>query len=272
MHDLGWCRVAWLGLVIVLMLPACDSDGVVIDPAVEITLLAVYTPAAADAAGDIGSVLRRAVADANAAYLASGVPIRLRLVHTAPVPFASVDRLTDLRRLVRPDDGVLDGVHTLRDQHAADVVVLVPDDRTATINAAVLARPETAFLVVHWDALGAPAYGLAHELGHLQGARHDPISDPLDVPFSYGHAVRTDRVQTIMGAGAAPRVGFFAAPGRTYRDVALGDTTTHDVARVLRETARTVASFRGRPYPTDFEPPGTWPVVTFFDEPMPRPH
>lgn len=256
-----------LALVILLLVSACDSEGVVIDPTAEITLLAVYTPEAAQAAGDIGSVLRRAVVDANAAYLASDVPIRLRLVHTAAVAYASVDRLTDLTHLVRPDDGVLDEVHALRDRHAADVVVLVPDDRAATIMAAVMARPETAFLIVHWDVLGAPAYGLAHELGHLQGARHDLISDSLDVPFAYGHAVRTDRVQTIMGAGTAPRVGFFAAPDRTYRDVPLGDTTTHDVARVLRETARTVASFRGRPYPTDFEPPGTWPVVTFFDEP-----
>ena len=157
---------------------------------------------------------------------------------------------------------MLDEVHMLRDRHEADLVVVISDRPGTTINASVMAEASTAFVIVYWEALGAPAYALAHEVGHLQGARHASDEDPMLVPFSYGHGFHDDALRTIMAGGPTlQRVPVFSSPAQTFEGVTLGDSTLHDNARVLRETAVYLSNFRGPQTPTDFVPPGTWPVL-----------
>lgn len=263
--EAQWSTVL-AGLLALFMVPSCDSTTPVVDdPTTEITVLVTYTPQVRAAVGDVERFVADAFAATNAAYDSSRIDVRLTLAHLAEVAYTSEERLRNLERLLRPDDGTLDDIHTLRDQHAADVVALVVDDRSATINAAVMAEPHTAFVIVHWDGLGAGGYALAHEVGHLQGARHTPDRDPNPEPFPYGHAFRNDTIKTILSTGTQRVVPRFSGPDQTFAGVVLGDAAQRDVARVLRETAVYISNFRGPQTPTDFVPPSTWPVLDVSD-------
>ncbi len=252
-------------LVPALSLAIAGCDGMetpdLDELATEVTLLAVYTPAAATAAVDLGSYLNAAVSQTNVAFNNSGIDVALTLVQAVEVDYEATERLQDLLYLVGREDGVLDEVHALRDLYEADLVAFVVDSPGATINAAIMATPATGFVVVHWADAAAPAYGLAHEIGHLFGARHAPESDPLDEPFPYGHGFTNEAYRTIMANGLQERVPYFSGPEQVYDGVTLGDADRRDVARVIRETAVYIANFRGPQTPTSFVPPGTWPVV-----------
>ncbi|HYE59502.1 MAG TPA: hypothetical protein VD948_13405, partial [Rhodothermales bacterium] len=119
----------------------------------------------------------------------------------------------------------------------------------------------TAFVILHWEDLGPPKYGFAHEIGHLHGARHAPNEDPSQTPFPYGHGFRNDSLMTIMAGGGQKRVPVFSGPDQNWRGVTMGEATLHDNARVLRETAAYLSNFRGPKTPTSFVPPGTWPTL-----------
>ncbi len=251
-----------VALSLLLVLPACDTVEED-DDRTSITVLAAYTSAASNAAGDIDALIRRALDDTNAAYENSRIPIRLELAASVEVAYTLTDRIQDLQRLVRPNDGHMDELHDIRDEREADVVALIAEERTATINAAVLAEPSTAFLVVHVGTIGAPDYALAHELGHLQGARHTPDRDPSLEPFTFAHAFRNDSIKTIMATGGQRVVPYFSGPDQVYEGVVLGDSTLRNAAEVLRLTAAYVSNFRGRVTPTDFKPSGTWPTAEY---------
>lgn len=226
-----------------------------------ITLLVAYTPDVSDAAGDLPLVVDRTLQQTNRVFETDDIPIRLELAHMAEMEYVTTERLQDLERLIRNGDGHLDALHALRDSHEADVGILLVDDRSLTANGAVLAEEATAFAVIFWETIGAPDYALAHELGHLMGARHSPDADPLTEPFPYGHGFRNDSIKTIMSTGRLEVVPHFSSPDLTLDGAALGDSSQRDVRRVLRETAVYVSNFRGPKTPTDFVPPGTWPTV-----------
>lgn len=250
-------------ILCLLFLAACDLFGGDDDEEeVEIAVLVAYTSAAADSAGGaIEEIVGRAVRESNAAYDNSEVDLRLLLVHAMEVEYTETDRRQDLERLMRTDDGYLDGVHAARDEHEADIVVMVTSDRALTLNGAVMAEEQTAFALVHWGTLGAPDYALAHEIGHLQGARHSTDTDPLDEPFPYGHGFRNDSLKTIMASGGVEVLPYFSSPNLTFEGVVLGDGARRDVARVLRETAVYLSNFRGNTSETSFVPPSTWPTI-----------
>ena len=230
------------------------------DDTVEITLLVIYTPEAAQAAGDINQIIDDAVSTTNAAYAASGVAISLKVVHRAEMSYQFTERFTDVARLVNQSDGHLDEVHALRNQVEADIVVVVPDKADATMNAAIMAVAENAFTIVHWEQMDAPTYGLAHEIGHLQGARHSLVHDTATEPFAWGHGYRNNDVKTIMANGPMERVPRFSGPTQVWEGDVLGDVHSADVVRVLNETAVFISNFRGPETPTDFVSPGTWPT------------
>ena len=255
-----------LSILILALLPAlmsCDSEGEEVPSGTEITVLVAYTPGVRAAVADVEALVARAFEETNTVYTDSDIDVRLVPVHLAEVDYAWTDeRLVDLERLLRTDDGFLDEVHPLRDVHEADIVVVVSDRPGTTINASVMAEASTAFVIVYWEALGAPSYALAHEVGHLQGARHAADEDPLLEPFPYGHGFHDDALRTIMAGGPGlQRVPLFSSPTATFREVVLGDSARHDNARVLRETAVYLSNFHGPQTPTDFVPSGTWPVI-----------
>ena len=245
----------------VLLIGSCDSTIEEEHPKTEITVLFAYSETLADSVDDVGALISDGLRATNEAYRTSNVPIRNVQAGLIPVSYTAEDRLEILAQLLDPADGVLDEVHVRRDEVEADVVVLVSDRRGQTINASVLATPATAFVIVWWESLGDPYYGLAHELAHLQGARHETVRDPASEPFPYGHGFRSDAYRTIMSGGPATLVPRFSGPDQVFEGVVLGDSATADVARVLRETATYVSNFRGPTTPDAFVPPGTWPTL-----------
>ena len=238
---------------------ACDTaDDPPASDLVDLTVLVAYTDSARAATPDLVGHIEESFAETNAVYARSNIDLRLVPVHFEEVAYAVTNRLGALADLIGTDDGALDGLHALRDTHEADIVLLVAGRSGSTINGAVLAVPETAFLIVKWSAL---AYGLAHELGHLQGARHAFEDEPTLEPFPYGHGFRDDRFHTIMTGGAPEFVPVFSGPDQVHEGVVLGDSTYRDVARVLRESAVYLSNFRGPRTPTDFVPPATFPTL-----------
>lgn len=150
----------------------------------------------------------------------------------------------DTRDLAGTGDARFDQVHALRDQLAADVVVLLGRYNGAQGWAARIgAGPETAFATVNvaYDEL----HLLAHEVGHLLGAAHfDEPSVPL--PGGRGFVSSSNQWRTVMGgretAEIVPRWSDKNRPhpGTVERE---GSAEAHLVP-VLPERFKVVSTFR----------------------------
>jgi len=216
-----------------------------------ITMLVAYTQSAANASGNISGLIQLAVAESNQSYSNSDVSINLNLVHTVLVDYIeSGDFYTDRDRFMNPSDGYMDNIHSLRNQYSADVCVLIiNNDDYCGLAAAIKAVETTAFCVVHYDC-ATGYYSFAHEIGHLQGARHDRGVDPNETPFRYGHGFiyPSGYWRTIMAyatyCSGCTRIQYWSNPDKTYNNVAMGTEQYEDNARVLDETANDVANFR----------------------------
>lgn len=223
-----------------------------------IDVLVVYTQAVANAVADIQGLIQLAIDESNTSYANSSIALTVASVHSAQVTYTETGRTyaQHVAALQSISDGIMDNVHALRDQYSADVVVLLVSDfddvpslcgRASTI----YANAASAFAAVRYDC-ATGNYSFAHEIGHLQGARHDRASDPTNTPFQYGHGYidPSGQWRTIMATGAGCndclRVQYWSNPDVTYPPTgqAMGTTTYEDDARVLDETKVTVANFR----------------------------
>jgi hypothetical protein len=217
------------------------------------TVLVVYTASAASAAGNISSLIQLAVDETNQSYVNSGINISMTRVHTAQVTYNEAGRsfsqhVTALRSTT---DGLMDNVHTLRNTYAADVVMLVVNDSEACGQAAVInaTSASNGFAVAHYSCITG-YYSFGHEIGHLQGARHDRFVDGTLSPFQYGHGFipASKAWRTIMSYGNncsnCTRIQYWSSPLKTYGGVAMGTATYEDNARVLNTTALTIAGFK----------------------------
>ncbi len=153
---------------------ALVGDDRVIDVLVAMTHEARDAYANEDAA--LASVFL-VMAETNLAFSRSRIDARARLAHVATIPYAeSGDMAIDLARLQRRNDGLMDEVHTLRDEHAADIVMLVTRrDNSEFCGRAFLGTrslPDLAFGIVQQHCMNS-GLTFVHELGHLLGAHHD---------------------------------------------------------------------------------------------------
>ena len=225
--------------------PVASGKAVVID------VIVAYTRKAAGNYGDIRrELIDLAIEEANHSFRMSNLGnIRLRLVHAYQTGYVEEgEHFQHLWRFADRGDGYMDEIHGLRDKHRADVAVLIVDDPAGCgLSTRVYADAEEAFAVVHHECAAA-AYSLAHEIGHIIGARHELALDKNMTPFPYGHGfVNGSKWRDIMSykvsCGGCPRLPVWSSPNVLVKGEAAG-TTDLDNARVISEQGARVAAFR----------------------------
>lgn len=141
-----------------------------------------------------------------------------------------------------------------RQEHRADLVVLVTGNADCGYAAAVGPAAERAFATVSWRCLH-PAYRtFAHEIGHLLGARHEVEIDPELSPFPHQHGYHGGsgafRLRTLMSYrchGVATNCALirrWSNPRRPWGAHATGRPGESDNAAVIRANLPGVAAFR----------------------------
>jgi hypothetical protein len=236
------------------------------DAPVVIRAMVAYTGKAARRYADIGrELVELAVEETNQSFRNSGLArIRLELVHTYQTDYVEDGEHFDhLWRFADRGDGHMEEVHALREKHDADVAILIVDDpKGCGLATRVFADPEDAFAVVHHECAAA-TFSVAHEIGHLIGARHELEVDRSMTPFPYGHGyVNGTKWRDIMShkesCGGCPRLPVWSNPRRMIGGESAGALNA-DNARVIDEQAARVARFRpslaGRVF-TSGPPPG----------------
>jgi hypothetical protein len=224
---------------------ATQASDIVID------VIVAYTAKAAARYRDIQrELIELAVEEGNESFRMSGLgKIKLRLVHAYQTDYVEQGAHFDhLWRFADKGDGYMEEIHGLRDKYRADVAVLVVDDPEGCgLATRVHADAEEAFAVVHYDC-AAVSYSLAHEIGHIIGARHDLNMDRTMSPFPYGHGfVSGTKWRDIMSykssCGGCPRLPIWSSPKVIVKGEPAG-TPEQDNARVILEEAARVAAFR----------------------------
>ena len=277
------------------------APGAAADTGDQIDVMVVYTPAARRAAGNIDTFIQFAIDNTHRIYRNSNIGFRLRLVHKHQTSYTEhSDMLKDLQRLTftsgtiidgqRLDpDGHMDEIHGLRDRYGADLVALIV--ARATDNACGIAWiPDfgryssydfegRGFSVTAHNCETLTYHTFAHELGHNQGAHHDPDNTcdqpPCDLaplpsfPYRYGRCNTAEGWNTIMSYGSnrqgncSREIPYFSSPILNYQGTPTGDAARRDNRRVLLETARRVANYRlSKSEPPPPTTPHTLPLVT----------
>ncbi len=228
-------------------------------------VLVAYTPQARRAAGNIHALIRLFMDDTNRIYANSRIRPRIRLVHSYQTEYRQEHEMRiDLDRLTAPEDAYMDEVHARRDEHGADLVALLVADYTENVCGIAnqyIGYPGADAWGFSVSAQNCGSHTFAHELGHNQGAHHDPVAD-INQSFPYGHGLCNSRQRwrTVMAywesGNCRPEAPHFSNPDVSYRGIPTGDDSVRNNARVINETAHVVAGFR-RAWP----PPHTIPLV-----------
>jgi hypothetical protein len=232
--------------------PLSDAERLALEAKkITIDLMLLYTQKAASRyIRDPGDLLELAVEQANETFRNSGLGnISLRLVHAQLIDYDETggDQFTHLYRMV-DGLGAFKDVRKLRNEKRADIVGLILEDPSGCgLSTRVGADAEEAYFVVH-HSCAAITISIAHEIGHIIGARHDRIIDANEAPFPYGHGhVNGTKWRDIMsyqqGCDGCPRIPFWSNPRIMYRGEPTG-TYAEDNARVILEQAERVSNFR----------------------------
>jgi hypothetical protein len=216
-----------------------------------INIMLLYTKnAASHYVRDPADLLALAIEQANDSFRNSGLGnVTLRLVHSEQVDYneAGAEQFEHLYRMV---DGVgpFKNVKKLRNEQHADIVGLIVDDPTGCgLSTRVGAEAEEAYFVVH-HACAAITYSIAHEVGHILGARHDRAVDANSMPFPFAHGYINgtkwrDMMSYQEGCGGCPRIPYWSNPRIKYQGEPTG-TAASDNARVILEQAERVSHYR----------------------------
>ena len=214
--------------------PTSKPKDIVID------VLVAHTKKAANHYSDIKrELVDLSIEEANKSFRLSNLGnITLRLVHAYQTDYVEEGAHFDhVWRFADKGDGYMEEVHHLRDQYRADVAILVVDDPKGcglATRVGADADADEAFAVVH-HACAAASYTVAHEIGHLIGARHE---------LSY---VNGTKWRDIMGSkencGGCPRIPVWSSPTLLVNGKPAGSAAL-DNARVIAEQAARVAALR----------------------------
>ncbi|MCY4001741.1 MAG: zinc-dependent metalloprotease [Bacteroidetes bacterium] len=222
-----------------------------------IEVLVLYTDNADNAVGNIASTASNAISGLSSIYSNSGITSS-----ELTVSLAGVDRLnfTESGNIERDRDNLVINTqaNNLRERFWADAVILFTDGNYDAYGIAkqIEANSSSAFAIVE-AYVATSRFTFAHELAHLQGARHQQCSHidfgsgcSRDSGSAHGYSWVTTSGQyelTIMHQTARPsyvnRIPYFSNPDVTYNGNPTG-TPTNNVAQKLRDTASRIANFR----------------------------
>ena len=221
-----------------------------------INVLVAYTPKAKAAYADMDGLITLAVDEANQSYIKSNIPITLNLVHKYQVKYTESGSFdTDLANFRTNGDGKMDEVHAKRNTYKADVAVLIIDNSSyCGLASAIMANTNTAFATVAYNC-ATGYYSFAHEIGHLQGARHDAAADsssgPVCVNYDHGYLNTAKSWRTIMAynnascaGGSCTRIQYWSNPSVKYMGDPTGVAGASNNALCLSNTRATVAAFK----------------------------
>ena len=215
-----------------------------------IDIIVAYTPSAASASGNMSGLIKLAVNESNQSYRNSGIDLNLRLVHSYRTNYRESGNFsTDLARFRNKNDGQMDEVHGKREQYKADICILIVNNsQYCGLASTIYASAQTAFAAVHYDC-ATGYYSFAHEIGHLQGARHNPEMDSSNTPYAYGHGYQDPgrRWRTIMAyncPGGCTRINSWSNPAKKNGGKNMGTSSRHNNARALNTSAGRMSSFR----------------------------
>jgi Metallo-peptidase family M12 len=231
--------------------PKAAAKGGASPQDVVIDVIVAYTRKAASNYTDVKrELVDLSIEEANESFRQSGIgQVQLRLVHAYQTDYIEEGSHFDhVWRFADKGDGYMDEIHGLRNKYRADVAVLiVVDPQGCGLATRVYADAEEAFAVVHHEC-AATTYSVAHEIGHIIGARHDLNLDKIMTPFPFGHGfVNGTKWRDIMSykesCGGCPRLPVWSGPKVLVRGEPAG-TTELDNERVIAEQAARVAAFR----------------------------
>jgi hypothetical protein len=225
-----------------------------------IDVVVAYTESAESQVSDMDSLIQLAVDEANLSYRKSGINLRLRLVYKYQINYTESGSFgTDLARFRNSGDGYMESIHNARDKYKADVAVLIINNtQYCGLASTIMAQADTAFAVVYWDC-ATGYFSFAHEIGHLQGARHNCGVDSSVTPYQYGHGfINTGGGwRTIMAyndsscsGGSCTRIQYWSSTVANYGGAPMSTACSSATnccannARVLNLTRNTVAGFR----------------------------
>ena len=205
--------------------------------------------------------MRKAVCLANEGFSDSGVKVELERAANVLSGYQETGVTQTLDDLVAGRRGALGVMHQVRDVEKADIVLMMidtgPSPSLCGQSQRMLATKETAFAVVERNCLGATTSSLAHEIGHLFGADHEPANASVRPPkFSYGHGYQAPenapgRWRTLMSyecsGGPCERINLWSSPDLSHNGLPAGTKETHHNVRVLNETREVIANFYPEP-------------------------
>ncbi|RYE70971.1 MAG: hypothetical protein EOO80_22535, partial [Oxalobacteraceae bacterium] len=226
-------------------------------------VMVVFTDRAADHTASLNGFAQSLIEEANRGYAGSNVNISLKLTSARRVPYqesnvggvgtsASFGR--DLDRIMGTNDGFMDHIHRIRNEEKADVVVLVRRDGDICGKASGIGSTAATAFVTMARGCGPGYYSFHHEIGHLQGARHDPAQDPSNSPKAYAHGIvrpnapgggyRTVMAYSCETGPECPRTPWISNPNLELNGVRMGTADRHDNHRAMNESRNRIAGYR----------------------------
>jgi Metallo-peptidase family M12/K319L-like, PKD domain len=147
-------------------------------------------------------------------------------------------------------------VHAFREEHRADLVVMLVENDDLCGSAPNEAKKESAFSVVNRKC-AINKLSFAHEMGHNLGVSHDidtycAACRPFKTPrYIHGYAQyrAAPRWRTIMSyddvcpSKNCPKINFWSNPSLTWNGLHMGSAACQDVVRRLNERREIVEDF-----------------------------